>query len=143
MTIRTSRRRALGLLASAPLAGLARAAEPPVALRAIRRTLEVNGKAAPVYGLVGPDGKPGLAMKFGQPFRVRLANELDVATLIHWHGLTPPAAQDGVPDFSQPVLRPGESYDYDFPITRSGTHWMHSHVGLQEQQLLAAPMVAI
>ncbi len=141
MFLRTSRRQALGLLAAAPLAGMARAAEPPVPLRAVKRTLEVNGKAASVYGLVGPDGRPGLAMKFGQPFRVRLTNEMDVASLIHWHGLTPPATQDGVPDLSQPVLQPGQSYDYDFPVTRSGTHWMHSHVGLQEQQLLAAPLI--
>jgi FtsP/CotA-like multicopper oxidase with cupredoxin domain len=35
----------------------------------------------------------------------------------------------------------GEFYDYDFPNTRSGTHWMHSHVGLQEQQLLSAPLI--
>ena len=42
---------------------------------------------------------------------------------------------------SQAPLRPGESFDYDFVNTRSGTHWMHSHLGLQEQQLLAAPLI--
>ena len=42
---------------------------------------------------------------------------------------------------SQAALKPGESFDYDFANTRSGTHWMHSHVGLQEQQLLAAPLI--
>jgi FtsP/CotA-like multicopper oxidase with cupredoxin domain len=41
---------------------------------------------------------------------------------------------------SQPVLQPGGSYDYDFE-PRAGTHWMHSHVGLQEQKLLAAPLI--
>ena len=42
---------------------------------------------------------------------------------------------------SQAPLKPGESFDYDFVNTRSGTHWMHSHLGLQEQQLLAAPLI--
>jgi FtsP/CotA-like multicopper oxidase with cupredoxin domain len=136
-----TRRTALGLAMAAPFARPSWAAAPVIDLRAVKRTLEVNGKAASVYGLVGPGGRPGLELKYGEPFRVKLSNELDVATLIHWHGLTPPAAQDGVPDLSQPVLPPGAAYDYDFPITRSGTHWMHSHVGLQEQQLLAAPLI--
>jgi FtsP/CotA-like multicopper oxidase with cupredoxin domain len=41
---------------------------------------------------------------------------------------------------SQAALEPGESHVYDFK-PRPGTHWMHSHVGLQEQKLLAAPMI--
>lgn len=42
---------------------------------------------------------------------------------------------------SQAPLQPGGHYDYDFANTRSGTHWMHSHVGLQGQLLLAAPLI--
>ena len=138
--ISVSRRSALGLALAAPFIRPA-SATTVTGLSVIKRNIEVNGKAASVYGLAGPDGKAGLTMKFGQPFRVRLTNTLDVETLVHWHGLTPPATQDGVPGLSQPVLPPGQSYDYDFPITRSGTHWMHSHVGLQEQQMLAAPLI--
>ena len=41
----------------------------------------------------------------------------------------------------QDPIPPGQSFDYDFANTRSGTHWMHSHMGLQEQQLLAAPLI--
>ena len=138
--IPVSRRSALSLVLAAPFIRPASAA-PATSLGVLKRSIEVNGKAASVYGLAGPDGKAGLTMKFGQPFRVRLTNRLDVDTLVHWHGLTPPATQDGVPGLSQPALPPGQSYDYDFPITRSGTHWMHSHVGLQEQQMLAAPLI--
>jgi len=125
-------------LAAIPRVGLAQ--ESPV-IRAVRRTLEVNGKAASVFGLIGPDGKPGLDFQFGQPFRARLENETGLETLIHWHGLTPPTEQDGVPDISQPALKDGGSYDYHFGNTRTGTHFMHSHVGLQEQQMLAAPLI--
>ena len=42
---------------------------------------------------------------------------------------------------SQAPLKPGETYQYDFHNRRSGTHWMHSHVGLQEQLMLAAPLI--
>ncbi len=106
-----------------------------------RRTLEVKGKAASVYGLTGPDGKPGLDMLLGERFNVRLLNNTDVDTIVHWHGLTPPYGQDGVAMLGQDPIPPGQSFDYDFANTRSGTHWMHSHMGLQEQQLLAAPLI--
>jgi FtsP/CotA-like multicopper oxidase with cupredoxin domain len=110
-------------------------------LRVTRRVIEVNGKAADVFGLLQPDGRHGIVADAGDRFHLQLLNELDERTLIHWHGLTPPSAQDGVPDLSQPPLKAGSSYDYDFLLARPGTNWMHSHVGLQEQQLLAAPLV--
>ena len=140
--MKVSRRGLIGGAAALAMGGLpgARAAEAST-LRIVKRTLEVKGRAASVYGLVNANGRPGLELAFGDPFRVRLRSEIDVETLVHWHGLTPPAAQDGVPMLSQPPLRPGQSYDYDFPVGRAGTHWMHSHVGLQEQQLLAAPLI--
>ncbi len=110
-------------------------------LKVSTRIIEFNRRAARVYGISQPDGNRGLYANKGEWFRVRLVNELGTETLIHWHGLTPPSEQDGVPELSQPALQPGHSYDYDFVHNRSGTFWMHSHVGLQEQQLLAAPLI--
>ena len=115
--------------------------DSPVSLEVATRTIEVNGKAATVYGIQQPDGTLGLYTEAGTQFRVRLANRLSEPTLVHWHGLTPPYQQDGVPDLSQPALAPGAAYDYDFTLARPGTYWMHSHVGLQEQRLLAAPLI--
>ena len=132
----------LGTAAMMPLiAGAPRAAETVRQLTVSKRTLEVKGRAASVYSLTGENGKPGLEFLVEERFRVNLRNDTDTATLIHWHGLTPPNDQDGVPVLSQPLLQPGQSYDYDFPNRHAGTHWMHSHVGLQEQQLLAAPLI--
>ncbi|HEY2891293.1 MAG TPA: multicopper oxidase domain-containing protein [Dongiaceae bacterium] len=108
---------------------------------AATRQIEVEGKAATVFGLTGPDGRPGLTFAPGEAFDVTLDNRLAEPTLIHWHGMTEPWRQDGVPDLSQPALAPGKSYTYGFPLNRSGTLWMHSHYGLQEQQLLAAPLI--
>ena len=83
----------------------------------------------------------GLRTRFGSDFAARVSNASAEETLIHWHGLTPPLAMDGVPGLSGPTLKPGEAKDYLFPNSRTGTHWMHSHVGLQEQMLLAAPLI--
>ena len=100
----------------------------------------MNGKSASVYGISQPDGVFGLFTDVGKPFRVRVENGLDEPSLIHWHGLTPPWRQDGVPGISGPPIPPGGSADYDFPLTFGGTFWMHSHEGLQEQRL-TAPLI--
>nr|WP_245455231.1 multicopper oxidase family protein [Mesorhizobium sp. M9A.F.Ca.ET.002.03.1.2] len=120
-------------------AGIARAAVPTL-LRAETRVIEVAGQAATVFGLLQKDGTHGLFAQAGEDFNVRLENVLDATTLIHWHGLTPPFGQDGVPDLPQSLLQPGQSYEYRFPLETPGTHWMHAHT-LQEQQLLAAPLI--
>lgn len=112
---------------------------PSLGLSAASRTLDINGRAATVFGLAGPEGQ-GLTLDPGQHFRVDLTNELEVPTIVHWHGQIPPNAQDGVPDMPQPLLTPGETRSFDFaPLP--GTHWMHSHVPMQEMQLLAAPLI--
>ena len=88
-----------------------------------------------------PDGTFGITTDVGKPFRVRVENHIEEPSLIHWHGLTPPWRQDGVPETSGLTIPPGGSADYDFPLRRGGTYWMHSHYGLQEQLLLSAPLI--
>lgn len=141
-----SRRRFLLAAAGAALApnfvGTSRArAAQALVLRATSRVIEVNGKAAKVLGVLQPDGTPGGVFEAGGRFRVDLVNELAESTLVHWHGLTPPSDQDGVPELSQPALAPGGTYAYDFALPRPGTYWMHSHQGFQEQMLMAAPLI--
>src|SRR6516225_2227939 len=116
-------------------------APPRTILQLQRRNIVVNGKPASVYGIRQPDGTVGIMTDVGKPFRVRVENEIDEPSLIHWHGLTPPWQQDGVPGISGPPIPPGGTADYDFPLRFGGTFWMHSHQGLQEQLLMAAPLI--
>lgn len=127
----------LATLAAMPRLALAAA---PRKLAVTRRSLEVNGKAATVFGIVQPDGTSGLTLDPGQRFQVDLANDAGEAAIIHWHGMTPPYLQDGVADKMRPLLAAGATASYDFD-PRPGTHWMHSHHGLQEQNLMAAPLI--
>src|SRR5208337_2111636 len=112
----------------------------PTMLMVDTRILEINGKSAKVFGLVRSGGSPGISLDPGQPFNVALTNALSDPTLIHWHGLTPPWPMDGVPDKPAPLLKPGETRTYAFPVAEPGTYWMHAHT-LREQNLLAAPLI--
>ena len=139
------RRNFLRALAAAPLftrlpAFAQETASRPLFLDVVSRTIEVNRRPAKVFGLVGPGGQPGLTLDAGSTFDVALSNKSSERTLVHWHGLTPPNAMDGVPDAPKPLMQAGETRRYTFPVGDGGTHWMHAHT-LQEQNLLAAPLI--
>jgi FtsP/CotA-like multicopper oxidase with cupredoxin domain len=128
-----------GAVAGSP--GSAPAAGEVTTLTATTSTVEVSGRTVRMLDILQPNGTRGITTTVGARFRVRLVNALQTPTLVHWHGLTPPPHQDGVPIVSQPALLPGQTYDYDFPLTEAGTYWMHSHEGLQEQSLLSGPLI--
>jgi FtsP/CotA-like multicopper oxidase with cupredoxin domain len=121
----------------------AAATEPHAAglrLTAGTRTLAVNGKPARVFGLVGPNGDPGITLSPGERFHVDLVNQAGTPTLVHWHGQLPPWKQDGFPWPQSPPIPAGDTQSYDYaPIT--GTYWMHSHYRMQEQNLMTAPLI--
>ena len=109
-------------------------------LTAGTRTLAVNGKSARVFGLIGPNGKPGITLSPGERFHVDLVNEAGTSTIVHWHGQLPPWTQDGFPWPQTPPIPAGDTHSYDYaPI--AGTYWMHSHQGMQEQSLMTAPLI--
>lgn len=109
-------------------------------LAIVRRSIEVNGQSAEVFGLVGPNQVPGLRLVAGTDFDVLLQNQTMEESIIHWHGLTPPWPSDGVAGAPLPLIAGGENRSFRFPLDRPGTHWMHAHT-LQEQSLLAAPLI--
>src|SRR6202051_4594545 len=109
-------------------------------LTAGTRTLVVNGKPAKVFGLIGPNGNPGITLSPGERFHVDLVNQAGTSTLVHWHGQLPPWRQDGFPWPQTPPIPEGETRSYEYaPI--AGTYWMHSHQGMQEQNLMTAPLI--
>ncbi|MDP2129228.1 MAG: copper resistance system multicopper oxidase [Pseudohongiella sp.] len=80
-------------------------------------------------GLPGPT----LRWKEGERVTLRVANRLQNLSSIHWHGIILPADMDGVPGMSFDGISPGETFEYQFDVTQSGTYWYHSHSGFQEQ----------
>jgi FtsP/CotA-like multicopper oxidase with cupredoxin domain len=76
----------------------------------------------------GYDGKvpgPELRVKRGEEFAVRIVNELDEPTAVHWHGVRLPNAMDGAPPLTQAPIAPGASFDYRFVAPDAGTFWYH------------------
>jgi manganese oxidase len=70
---------------------------------------------------------PQIRVREGDRVRVILKNELSESTAIHFHGLELPNDQDGVPFITQPPVKPGASFTYEFTVPNAGSHMYHSH----------------
>jgi FtsP/CotA-like multicopper oxidase with cupredoxin domain len=103
--------------------------------------LKVLGKEVTVIAIEQADGTHGYSPEKNDGFHVEVVNQMKVPTSIHWHGLILPNLMDGVPFVTQNPIPPGKSFRYDFPLKQSGTYWMHSHYGLQEQLYNSAPLI--
>ena len=77
---------------------------------------------------------PELHVQKGDRVQVVLHNEMDQSTAIHFHGVDVPNDMDGVPFITQPPVRKGESFTYEFTIRDDpGTYMYHSHHNTTEQ----------
>ncbi len=96
---------------------------------------QVNFTGKSVQGMTINGGIPGPTLRFkeGDTARIRVHNNMRVATSIHWHGVLVPPGMDGVPYLSFPPIEPGTAFTYEFPLRQSGTYWYHSHTGMQQQ----------
>jgi hypothetical protein len=54
--------------------------------------------------------------------RIILHNHLREPTSIHFHGLVLPNAMDGVPYLTQPSVKPGQPFTYEFVAQPAGSH---------------------
>lgn len=70
---------------------------------------------------------PELRVRQGERVRIVVRNELPEDTTVHWHGIRLPNAMDGVPGLTQPPIKPGETFTYEFTPPDAGTFWYHPH----------------
>jgi FtsP/CotA-like multicopper oxidase with cupredoxin domain len=115
--------------------------DSPVRLYVREVPLKIFGKEVKALAIEQDSGAQGLNVKTSSGFNVEVVNQLDQPTSIHWHGIVLPTLMDGVPFVSQDPIPPGATFRYQFPLKQSGTYWMHSHFGLQEQLLASAPLI--
>jgi FtsP/CotA-like multicopper oxidase with cupredoxin domain len=92
-----------------------------------------TGKTKRAIAVNGQIPMPTLTFTQGDTAEIHVYNELKEGTSLHWHGLILPNKEDGVPYLTQMPIEPNTTHVYRFPIVQNGTHWYHSHSGLQEQ----------
>jgi CopA family copper-resistance protein len=101
----------------------------------------IEGRRGPGIAVNGSVPGPLIRLREGQNVRFNVTNNLGDDTSIHWHGLLLPFQMDGVPGISFPGIKPGQTFNYEFPVRQAGTYWYHSHSGLQEQSGHYGPLI--
>ena len=144
---------ALGLTLSGLLPPWARAATglvPPrrreerdieVGLSIRKQRFALGGEAGEAVTINGSVPGPLVRLREGGTATLRVTNELDEATSIHWHGILVPPEMDGVPGVSFAGIPAGETFVYRYAVKQNGTYWYHSHSGLQEQLGHYGPLI--
>ena len=86
------------------------------------------GKVVKAWTYDGGLPGPLIRTKVGNRLIVHFTNHLDEPTTIHWHGVRVPIEMDGVPGISQPEMKKGDTYTYDFVTPDAALYWYHPHV---------------
>jgi manganese oxidase len=89
-------------------------------------------KSVDLWGFSGSAPGPTIQVNQGDRVRVVFDNHLPEPTSMHWHGFEDTIANDGMPGISQPPLKPGGRFVYEFNIHQEGTYFYHSHMAMQE-----------
>jgi len=85
------------------------------------------GLEAECWGYNGRVHGPTIEAVEGDRVRIYVTNKLGAPTTVHWHGILLPCGMDGVGGLNQKVIRPGETFRYEFPLVQHGTYMYHSH----------------
>lgn len=107
-----------------------------------RETIDIAGGQTSAITINYSVPGPLVELWEGHNALLRVHNHLTAEdTSIHWHGILLPFQMDGVPGVAFPGIKPGETFEANFPVRQAGTYWYHSHSGLQEQIGQTGPIV--
>jgi FtsP/CotA-like multicopper oxidase with cupredoxin domain len=87
---------------------------------------------------------PTLHVDQGAEITVRAANDGDIETTVHWHGLRLDNRSDGVPEDTQAPIAIGGAYTCKVQFPDAGFYWYHPHLRedfAQEMGLYATVIV--
>lgn len=91
------------------------------------------GRTVKAWTYNGQVPGPQIRVREGDRVRMIVKNELPESTVVHFHGLELPNDQDGVPFITQPPIKPGETFTYEFTVPNAGSHMYHSHHNAAKQ----------
>ncbi len=129
--------------AGAPAAGVTggRPRDVTLDLTVRQERVDIAGSRASAITLNNNVPGPLIELWEGQEAALRVHNQLDAESSVHWHGILLPFEMDGVPGVAFPGIAPGTTFEARFPVRQYGTYWYHSHSGLQEQSGMYGPLV--
>ncbi|MFF7355750.1 MULTISPECIES: multicopper oxidase family protein [Streptomyces] len=104
-------------------------------------TLDLGGRTVRSWAYDDTLPGPVVRVTAGDVLSLTLANRLPAATTLHAHGVRLRCDMDGVPDVTQHAIRPGTDFTYRFTVSHPGTYLLHSHVGVQPDRALYAPLI--
>ena len=87
---------------------------------------------------------PTIHVDQGSEITVRAANDGDIETTVHWHGLRLDNRSDGVPEDTQAPIQIGGAYTCKVQFPDAGVYWYHPHLRedfAQEMGLYATVVV--
>ncbi|HKA80810.1 MAG TPA: copper oxidase [Xanthobacteraceae bacterium] len=85
------------------------------------------GMKANLWGYNGQSPGPTIEAVEGDKVRIFVTNKLPEHTTVHWHGMLLPNGMDGVGGLTQPHIKPGRTFVYEFVLQKSGTFMYHPH----------------
>jgi FtsP/CotA-like multicopper oxidase with cupredoxin domain len=85
------------------------------------------GMKAHLWGYNGQSPGPTIEVVEGDKVRIFVTNKLPEHTTVHWHGMLLPNGMDGVGGLTQPHIKPGKTFVYEFVLQKSGTFMYHPH----------------
>ena len=85
------------------------------------------GMKANLWGYNGQSPGPTIEVVEGDRVRLFVTNKLPEHTTIHWHGQRLPNGMDGVGGVTQPQIKPGKTFVYEFVARRAGSFMYHPH----------------
>ena len=94
----------------------------------------VNGREVIMFGYNGQYPGPMIEVTKGSTAIVRVKNEIEMPTTVHWHGIRLENQFDGVPGVTQESIATGEHFVYEVKVPDAGMYWYHPHVREDVQQ---------
>lgn len=103
-----------------------------ISVSMVRRT--INGHEMVMFGYNGQYPGPLIEAPQDATIVVRVRNDIQMPTTIHWHGIRIDNRFDGVPGITQEAIARGESFLYEVHVPDAGMYWYHPHVREDVQQ---------
>jgi FtsP/CotA-like multicopper oxidase with cupredoxin domain len=89
---------------------------------------QLDGNRVRMLAYNGSIPGPTLRVAQGSQVAVRVRNDADHETTVHWHGLRLDNAYDGVPHETQDPIPVGGEFVYHLRFPDDGVYWYHPHV---------------